>query len=79
MPEPVLALCSLGVAPFISGFLSNLLDTIGLPAKHIFSHYLLLYNRPNLSQQLFFSADYEHFYFLGANLCYYDDMHLEHG
>ena len=78
MLEPILTLCSLGVAPFSSGFLSNLLGTIGLPAKHIFSR-CLLHNQPNLDQQLFFQADYEHFHFLSADPCYYDDMHLEHG
>ena len=63
MLEPVPVLCSLGVALFISGFLSNLLDTIGLPAKHIFLNYLLLHNPPSFDQQPFFQADYEHFYF----------------
>ena len=79
MPEPVPSLYPLGVAPFFSGFLLNLLDTIGLPTKHIFFHCLLLYNQPSPGQQLFFSADYEHFYFFSADPCYYDDMHLEHG
>ena len=78
MPEPVLALCSLGVAPFFSGFLSNLLDTIALPTKHILLHYLLLHNQPSFDQQLAFLADHEHFYFLSADP-YYDDTHLEHG
>ena len=78
MPEPVPTLYSLGVAPFSSGFLSNLLDTIVLSAKHILSRYLLLHNQPSLDQQLFFQANYEHFYFLSVNPCYYD-MHLEHG
>ena len=78
MREPVPSLNCLGVAPFSSGFLLNLLDTIGLPAKHILSR-CLLHNQPNLDQQLFFSADYEHFHFLSAAPCYYDDMHLEHG
>ena len=79
MPEPILALCSLGVAPFFSGFLSNLLDTIDLPAKHILPHYFLLHNQPSFDQQLAFQADHEHFYFLSADTCYYDDTHLEHG
>ena len=79
MPEPVPTLYSLGVAPFSSGFLSNLLGTIGLPAKHIFFRRLLLHNQPSLDQQLFFPADYEHFHFLSADPCYYDDMHLKHG
>ena len=79
MLEPVLVLCFLGVALFFSSFLSNLLDTIGLPAKHIFSHYFLLHNQPSFDQQLFFPANYEHFYFLSADPCYYGDMHLEHG
>jgi len=79
MPEPIPTLYSLGVAPFSSGFLSNLLDTIGLPAKHILSHCLLLHNQPSLGQQLIFQANHEHFYFLNADPCYYDDMHLEHG
>ena len=74
MPEPVPTLYSLGVAPFSSGFLSNLLDTIGLPAKHI-----LLHNQPSFDQQLFFQANYERFHFLSVDPCYYDDMHLEHG
>ena len=76
--ESVPTLYSLGAAPFSSRFLSNLLDTIGLPAKHILSH-CLLHNQPSLDQPLFFPADYEHFHFLNANPCYYDDMHLEHG
>jgi hypothetical protein len=44
MPEPVPSLYSLGVAPFSSGFLLNLLDTIGFPTKHIFFRCLLLHN-----------------------------------
>ena len=79
MHEPTPTLYSLGVAPFSSGFLSNPLDTIGLLAKRILSRCLLVYNQPNLDQQLFFPADYEHFYFLSADPCYYDDTHLEHG
>ena len=79
MPEPIPTLYSLGVAPFSSGFLSNLLDTIGLPAKHILSHCLLLHNQLSLDQQLFFPTDYEHFHFLSADPCYCDDMHLENG
>ena len=79
MPEPILALYSLGIAPFFSGFLSNFLDTIGLPAKHILPHYFLLHNQPSLDQQLIFQADHEHFYFLSADPCYYYDTHLEHG
>ena len=63
MHEPILALCSLGIAPFFSGFLSNLLDTIALPAKHILLHYPLLHNQPSFDQQLDFLANYEHFYF----------------
>ena len=78
MPEPVPALCSLGVAPFSSGFSSNLLDTIGLPTKHTLPHYLLLHNQPGFDQQLTSQADHEHFYFLGTDP-YYDDTHLEHG
>ena len=78
MPEPVPTLYSLGVAPFSSDFLLNPLDTIDLPAKHILSC-CLLHNQPGLDQQLFFPADYEHFHFLNADPCYYDDMHLEHG
>ena len=79
MPEFVPALYSLSVAPFFSGFLSNLLDTIGLPAKHILPHYFLLHNQPSFDQQFVFQADHEHFYFLSADPCYHDDMHLEHG
>ena len=77
MPEPVLALYSLGIAPFFFGFLSNLLDTIALPIKHILLHYLLLHNQPSFDQQLAFLADHEYFYFLGVDPCYYDDTHLE--
>ena len=79
MPELVLALYSLGVAPFFFGFLSNLLDTIALPAKHILPHHPLLLNQPSFDQPLVFQADHEHFYFLSADPCYYDDTHLEHG
>ena len=76
MLEPIPTLYSLGVVPFFSGFLSNLLDTIGLPAKHILSHYLL-HNQPSFDQQFASRADREHFYFLNANPYYYDDT--EHG
>ena len=79
MPEPIPTLYSLGVAPFSSNFLLNLLDTIGLPAKHIFFRCLSLHNQPSPGQQLFFLVDYEHFYFLSADPYYYDDMHLEYG
>ena len=79
MPEPFLVLCSLAVALFFSGFLSDLLDIIGLPAKHILLYYFLLHNQPNFDQQLAFLADHEHFYFLGTDPCYYDDTHLDHG
>ena len=78
MPKHVPTLYSLGVAPFSSGFLSDLLDTIGLLAKHILSHCFLLHNQPSLCQQLIFQADHEHFYFLSADPCYCDDTHLEH-
>ena len=73
MPEPIPTLYSLGVAPFFSGFLSNLLDIIALPTKHI-----LLHNQPSFDQQLAFLADHEHFHFLSVDP-YYDDTHLEHG
>ena len=63
MPKLVPSLYFLGVAPFSSGFLLILLDTIGLPAKHIFFCCLLLHNQPSLGQQLVFQADHEHFYF----------------
>ena len=79
MLEPILVFYSLGVALFFSGFLSNLLDTIGFPAKYILPHYFLLHNQPSFDQQLAFQADYEHFYFLSADPCYHDDAHLEHG
>ena len=79
MPKPVPALYSLGVAPFFSGFLSNLLDTIVLPTKHTLPHYLLLHNQPSFDQQLASQADHEHFYFLSADPYYCDDTHLEHG
>ena len=78
MPEPVLILYSLGVVPFFSGFLSNLLDTIALPAKPTLPHYLL-HNQPNFDQQLTSQANHEHFYFLSTDPYYYDDTHLEHG
>ena len=77
MLEPILALYSLGVTPFFSGFLSNLLDTIALPAKHILLHYLFLHNQSSFDQQLAFLADHEYFYFLSAGP-YYDDSYLEH-
>ena len=79
MPEPVPSLYSLGVTPFSYGFLLNLLGTIGVPAKHIPLYYSLLHNQPSFDRQLAFLADHEHFYFLSANPCYYDDTHLEHG
>ena len=79
MPELILALCSLGIALFFSGFLSNLLDTIGLPAKHILPHDFPPHNQPSFDQQLIFQAGHEHFYFLIADPCYYDDTHLEYG
>ena len=79
MPKPILALCPLGIIPFFSSFLSNLLDTIALPTKCILSRHLLPYNQPSLDQQLFFQTNYEHFHFLSADPCYHDDMHLEHG
>ena len=79
MPEPVPTLYSLGVSPFSSRFLSNLLGTIGLPTRHILSRRPLLHNQPSLDQQLFFLVDYEHFHFLSADPCYYGVMHLEHG
>ena len=76
MPVPVPTLYSLGVALFFFGFLLNLLDTIGLPAKHILLHYF--HNQPSFDQQLIFQTDHEHFYFLSADPSYYDDTHLEH-
>ena len=78
MPEPIPTIYSLGIAPSSSSFLSNHLDTIGLPAKHIFFH-CLLHNQPSLGQQLFFPADYEYFHFLNVDPCYYDNMYFEHG
>ena len=77
MPEPILALCSLGVAPFFSGFLSNLLDTIALPAKHTLPRYLL-HNQPNFDQQLAFQDNHEYFYFLSVDPYYHDDTQFEH-
>ena len=79
MPEPVPSLYSLGIAPFSSSSLLNLLDTIGPSAKHIFFRCLSLHDQPSPGQQLSSQADHEHFYFLSADPCYYDDMHLEHG
>ena len=78
MPEPILALCSLGIVPFSSSFLSNLLDTIALSAKPILPHYLL-HNQPSFDQQLASQADHEHFYFLSTDPYYYDDTDFEHG
>ena len=79
MPKPVIALCCLGVAPFFSSFLSNLLDTIALPTKHTLPHYFLLHNQPSFDQQLASQADHEHFYFLSVDPYHYDDTHLKHG
>ena len=79
MPEPILALYSLGIVPFISGFLLNLLDTIALPAKYILLYYLCLHDQPNFDQQLASQADHEHSYFLSTDPYYHDDTHLEHG
>ena len=79
MLEPIPVLYSLAVAFFFSDFLSDLLDTIGHPAKYILLHYFLLHNQPSFDQQLAFLADHEHFYFLSTNPCYYDDTRLEHG
>ena len=79
MPEPIPVLCSLGVALFVSSSSSDLLDTIGLPAKHILPYHFLLYNQPNFDQQLASLADREHFYFLSVDPYCYDDTHLEHG
>ena len=62
MPKPVPSPYSLGTAPFSSGFLSILRGTIGLPARHVPSGYLL-HDQPSLGQQLFFPADHEYFYF----------------
>ena len=61
MSEPVPTLYSLGIVLFSFGFLLNLLDTIGLPAKHILLHYF--HNQPSFDQQLIFQADHEHFHF----------------
>ena len=52
--------------------LSDLLDTIGLPAKHILLHYFLLHNQPSFDQQLISPADYEYFYFWSADPYYYE-------
>ena len=79
MPDPILAICSLGVVPFFSCFLSNLLDTIAIPTKHIVPHHPLLHNQPCFDQQLASRADREHFYFLSADPYYYDYTHFEHG
>ena len=79
MPEPIPSLYSLGVAPFSSGFLLNLLGTTSLPATYIFFQCLPLHDQPSLDQRLFFQADHERFYFFGVDPCCYDDMYLEHG
>ena len=78
MPESVLDLYFVGVVPFFSGFLLNLLDTIVLPTKHILPHYFLFHNQPSFDQQLASQANHEYLYFLSADP-YYDDTHLEHG
>ena len=77
--EPIPTLCSLGAAPFSSSFLSILLGTIGLPARHAPFGCFLLHDQPSLGQQLFFSVDHEYFYFLSADPCYYNDIHPGHG
>ena len=79
MPEPVPTLYSLGAAPFSSGFLLILRDTIGLPARHAPFGCFLLHDQPSLSQQLFFPADHGYFYFSSADPCYYDDVYPGHG
>ena len=79
MLEPFPVLCSLGVALFVSSFLLDLLDTIGLPTKHTLPHHPRLHNQPSFDQQLASRADHEHFYFLSADPYYYDDTHLKHG
>ena len=79
VPELVLSACSLGAAPSSFGFLSNLLGTTGLPATYIFFHRLPSHDQPNLDQRLFSQADHEHFYFLSADPCYYDDVSPGHG
>ena len=79
MLEPVPTLYSLGIVPFSFGFLSNLLDTIALSAKHILPHHPFLHNQPSFDQQLASRANCEHFNFLSADPYYYDDTHLEHG
>ena len=79
MPEPVPSLYSLGVALFSSGFLLNLLGTTGLPATYIFFQCLPLHDQPSPNQRLLSQADHEHFCFLSADPCYYDDMHYGHG
>ena len=79
MLEPILALFCLGIVPFFSSFLSNLLDTTALPAKHILPHHFLLQNQPNFDQQLTSQADHEHFYFLSVDPHHYVDMQFDHG
>ena len=79
MLEPILVLCSLAIALFFSGFLSDLPETIGLPTKHIVLHYSLLHNQPSFDRQLASQANHEHSYFLSTDPCYYDDTHLDHG
>ena len=79
MAEPVPSPYSLGVAPFSSGFLLNPLGTTGFPATHISFQCLSLHDQPSPDQRLFSQADHEHFYFLSADPCCYDDMYLEHG
>ena len=79
MLEPILALYSLGIAPFFSSFLSNLPDTIALPTKHTLPHYLLLHNQPNFDQQLASQADHEHFYFLSVDPYYHNDTQFDNG
>ena len=60
MLELVPVLCSLAVALFFSGSLSDLLDTIGPLAKHILS---LHHDRPNSDHMYACLADHELIYF----------------
>ena len=68
-----------GVAPFFSGFLSNLLGTIALPAKYILLLHLLLHNQSSSDQQLAFQGNHEWFYFLSADPHHYIDIQFDHG
>ena len=62
----LLILCSSSIEPFPFGSLSDLLDTIGLLAKHTLS---LHHDRSNYDHMHAYLADHELLYFLRADPC----------